>query len=206
MSKKLIIPENHDCHIHTCYSSDSILSCKKILDTAIKKKLELIAVTDHNTLKGGLAVKKLAKKYPGIKVIAGAEIKTEYGEIIGLNLTKEIKSRKLLSVVKEIKTQGGYVSIPHPFRWNKPRLPIDKIKKYVDYIEIYNGRNLTTFSNVLARRLAAKYGFGSIRGSDSHLGFEIGNSSMKVLNWRGTAGFFITGFYKILIFAWLPCF
>lgn len=189
------LPNKYDCHIHTEYSNDSNLSCEKILSIASQKKIKLIGIVDHNTIQGALKVKSLSEKY-NVKIIPGSEIKTPQGEIIGLNLKKDIKSRDLLEVLKEIKNQNGIVVVPHPFRWNKSKLPINRIKDYVDYIEVYNGRNLTTFSNILAYRLAKKYGFRCIKGSDAHFGFEIGNSSLKFINWKGFIGFFMTGILR----------
>ena len=38
-----------DLHIHSHYSYDSNSSIKEIIDTAIKKGIDCIAITDHNT-------------------------------------------------------------------------------------------------------------------------------------------------------------
>ena len=50
-----------DLHIHSKYSFDSLLSVEKIIKTAEKKKLDGIAICDHNSLKGGLKAKKIKK-------------------------------------------------------------------------------------------------------------------------------------------------
>jgi len=44
----------HDLHIHSKYSSDGILEPERIVKIAIKRGLNGIAVTDHNTIKGRL--------------------------------------------------------------------------------------------------------------------------------------------------------
>jgi len=41
-----------DLHTHSKYSGDSDFSVKEIIDCAIKKKLKVIAITDHNTISG----------------------------------------------------------------------------------------------------------------------------------------------------------
>ena len=44
----------YDLHIHSKYSSDGIMDVKDIMKIAIKRGLNGIAITDHNTIKGGL--------------------------------------------------------------------------------------------------------------------------------------------------------
>jgi len=198
MPYSLNLPKDnrYDCHIHSCYSKDSNLSCSKILEVAKKKGLKLIAITDHGTIKGGLVTKRLASDY-GIDVLVGAEVMTTSGEIMGFNLKNNIKSRELIPVLEEIKSQGGLVVIPHPARWNKKMLPFKKIAKYIDYIEVYNGRNLVTRSNKRAYRIAKKFNIKPIIGSDSHFAFEIGNVGDSFINWKGFFGFFMTGALKV---------
>lgn len=55
-----------DMHVHTKYSKDAIIEPKKI-----KTKLDGLAITDHNTIKGGLEVQKYLKDKI---VIVGSEI------------------------------------------------------------------------------------------------------------------------------------
>ncbi len=79
-----------DLHIHSKYSHDSYLSPPQIIKIAEKRGLDGIAITDHNTLKGGIETSKINNKDDFI-VIVGSEIKTEYGDVIGLFLNEEIK-------------------------------------------------------------------------------------------------------------------
>ena len=97
-----------DMHIHTKYSHDSNLEPRKILKIAKKRGIDAVAITDHGTIKGGLAVKKEAISMNiAVSVIVGAEILTERGEIIGLFLEEEVKSTNFERVVEEIKAQNG---------------------------------------------------------------------------------------------------
>lgn len=200
MDSLFSIPAKYsDCHIHSCHSYDSNLSCEKILSVTKKKKIKLIGITDHDTIKGGVETKRLANDSE-VEVIIGAEIETNAGEIIGFNLEEEIQSRDLIEVIKEIKDQGGLVVIPHPARWNKKKLPFEKIKDYIDGIEVFNGRNLTNISNIKAKYVASKWDFKTITGSDAHFSFEIGNNRVQVINWRGLLGFVLTACYKTFKF------
>jgi len=45
----------------------------EIIKTALKKGINAISVTDHNTIKGSLEAKKLSKEY-NILVITGIEL------------------------------------------------------------------------------------------------------------------------------------
>ncbi len=91
----------YDLHIHSKYSSDGVLDPERIVRIAMKRGLNGIAITDHNTIKGGLKTKKYENA--DFTVIVGSEISTERGEIIGLFLEEEVKSTNVQEVITEIK-------------------------------------------------------------------------------------------------------
>jgi predicted metal-dependent phosphoesterase TrpH len=165
-----------DMHIHSKYSPDSIAEPKEIVKTAIKKSLSAIAITDHNTIKGGLETKKF--ETPKCKVIVGAEIMTDHGEIIGLFLNKEIKATALLEVIDEINNQGGIVIVPHPFdKSRKSAFNItEEYASKVDCIECFNGRCIKDEYNLNALNFSKKYNITPVGGSDAHHLWEIGNA------------------------------
>ena len=76
----------YDLHIHSKYSNDGGLEPEKIVEIAAKRGLRGIAITDHNTIKGGL----MATQYEteDLKVIVATEIMTQKSEITGLFLSK----------------------------------------------------------------------------------------------------------------------
>ena len=96
----------YDLHIHLKYSSDGVLDPEKIVKIAIKRGLNGVAITDHNTIIGGLKAKNYETE--DFKVIVGSEISTERGEIIGLFLKEEIKPGNVQEVISEIKEQNGH--------------------------------------------------------------------------------------------------
>ena len=102
-----------DLHIHSKYSHDGSLEPEQIIEIARKKGLSGVAITDHNTIRGALEAQKYQSE--DFRVIIGAEIMTEKGEVTGLFLSREIKSRRLQEVIAEIKAQDGIVIVPHPF-------------------------------------------------------------------------------------------
>jgi predicted metal-dependent phosphoesterase TrpH len=84
-----IIYMKYDFHTHTKYSADGYIEPKILVKVAAKVGLTGIAVTDHNTIKGGLEAKKYENNE--IEVIVGSEILTDKGEVIGIFLTEEIR-------------------------------------------------------------------------------------------------------------------
>ena len=169
----------YDLHSHSKYSSDGILDPKKIIKVAVKKGLDGIAVTDHNTIKGGLKAKQY--ETDNFKVIVGSEVMTSKGEIIGLFLSEEIKSNDFYEVINEIKAQNGIVVLPHPFdEWRYASFPDEKDVKYINNIEIFNSRCIKDKYNKNAGKFAKKYKLGATGGSDAHFANEIGHAGIII--------------------------
>jgi predicted metal-dependent phosphoesterase TrpH len=166
---------NYDLHIHSKYSYDSFLAPERIIKTAKKKGLDGVAITDHGTIRGGVETLKLNKD-KNFKVIVGAEIKTEYGDVIGLFLSEEIKTTTFVDVLDEIKSQGGLSVLAHPYR--QYEFPEEIIYK-VDLIEGFNARSRRQI-NEKAYKLGLKFKKPMTSGSDAHSFFEIGNGVVKI--------------------------
>ncbi len=171
-----------DLHIHTCYSSDCATTPEELMAACEECGLEAIAVTDHNTIKGALAVAALAPAH--IHVIIGEEIKTTRGEVIGLYLSEEIpRGLSFEETIREIKNQGGLVYVPHPFD------PLHLTPTYkllasnaadIDIIEVYNPRITFTSFNEKAKRLALKYDIPGGAGSDCHVLQGVGTAMLSL--------------------------
>lgn len=168
----------YDLHIHSKYSSDGVLDPKKIVKIAIKRKLDGIAITDHNTIKGGLETKKYEQA--DFQVIVGSEIMTERGEVIGLFLTEEIRSTDIQDVISEIKDQNGIVIVPHPFDEMRHSAvhPGGEDVKLIDCVEGFNSRCIRGKYNRNAVEFAMKHNLTIVAGSDAHFSNEIGNAGI----------------------------
>lgn len=165
-----------DFHIHSDFSMDGNMSPEEIIDLAKKLGLDAIAVTDHNSVEGGKETEKLAK---GLIVFVGSEIKTESGEIIGLNLKEDIPSDLTLAqTCKLIKEQGGFVLVPHPFDKMRRGVgkEIEKIVRYIDAVEVFNARTLLDKFNKNASKFAEEHKLPKVAGSDAHFGAELGSA------------------------------
>ncbi|WP_292490738.1 PHP domain-containing protein [Methanoculleus sp. 10] len=158
-----------DLHIHSKYSLDSLLSPQKIIDIAYSRGLNAVSITDHNTIKGSVVARSL--KQDRVHVIIGSEISTDYGDIIGLFLSEDIRSRVFEEVVDEIRDQDGIVVLPHPYR--RKRFLNDDLLSMVDLLEGVNGRS-SAESNQCAIELAGRIKKKPLSGSDSHFSFELG--------------------------------
>ncbi len=75
-----------DLHVHSCRSDGTMTPCE-LVDYAIKKGLEAVALTDHDTVDGLDEMIAYAKEKP-IEIIPGIEYSTEYNHrdvhIVGL--------------------------------------------------------------------------------------------------------------------------
>ncbi len=164
-----------DFHTHTHHSYDSLMKPSKILKLAKKRGLDGIVICDHNTIKGGVEAFNLNKD-PNFKVIIGAEIYTDAGDVTGFFLTKEVTARKFDEVVDEIKAQGGKTILNHPYKGHD----LTKVDySQIDFIEGYNSR-LSKKDNDKAIALAKEHNIPIIAGSDSHLYNEIANCKTHI--------------------------
>jgi len=155
-------------HIHSNYSFDSLLKPKTIVNYAIRHNFDILSIADHNTIAGSVEASRYNPS-SRLHVIIGAEYSTDKGDIIGLFLNSEIKSKESVEVINEIKNQGGIAVLPHPFKEHH----LDcKLVKSMDLIEIYNGR-VQAQANRDAEKLARKYNKQIIVGSDAHFLSEI---------------------------------
>lgn len=159
----------YDLHVHSKHSYDSFLDPEKIIKFAKKKGLSGLAITDHNTIRGGLETFKINKD-ENFRVVVGEEIKTEYGDISALFINEEIRVRNFEEVLDEIKSQGGLSVLVHPYRHYK--YP-EKIISRVDLVEGFNARSRQE-DNRKALQIALKHNKPICAGSDVHIYFELG--------------------------------
>jgi len=158
-----------DLHIHSKYSEDAIGSPKEIIKSVKKKGLDGIAITDHNSIKGGLKGLKDAPK--GFIVIPGIEISSSDGHIIALNVKEDIKKNlNIQETVEEIINIGGIPVVPHLYRTMSgiKEVKLKSILPKVKSIEVYNSCS-TQSSNYKMTKTAKKYNLGGTGGSDSHI-------------------------------------
>jgi hypothetical protein len=142
-----------DFHIHTKYSIEpralGLLQSRpwygpeRVIQTVIKKGLDAIAITDHDTMKGAnIGAKILKKKYIANELILvkGEEISTSDGHLIGLGIEEEIKpDLSAEETIDQIKSQGGVAIAPHPFAFHGLKNLIPSLK--LDGVELFGPWN-----------------------------------------------------------------
>ncbi len=156
-------------HVHTRCSYDSLLSPKKIVATAREMGVTVLIVTDHDTIQGSLDVRAIADGNPPL-VITAAEYHSEKGDIIGMFLKKEIRSRQSSEIIQEIRAQQGTVVLPHPY---KAHVLDDELLGNVDLIESYNAR-CSDDDNARAEKLRLLWRRPVFAGADAHSSAELG--------------------------------
>lgn len=157
-----------DLHVHTSYSKDGESSVEEILRRAEELGLDVIAITDHDSVDG--AKRALAIPSP-VLVIPGIEVSTRQGHLLVLGVTEIIPAG--LDVVETVhiaRRMGALLILPHPYHiW---RHGVARRKKagmaVVDAVEAFNSRYIVGSANSKAARIAKRLGKPCVGGSDAH--------------------------------------
>lgn len=173
-----------DLHIHTNFSYDGLPSPKEVVDFAISKKLDCIAICDWGEVKGAIEAINYAKSKP-ILVIPGIEVRTREGDILGLNIKRKIpKSLDTRETIEKIIELGGLPVIAHPF---DIIYYFKEIEKYSDFfkekkvaIEAFNASVFFDFSNFEAKQFVEKFNLPFIAGSDAHSLDFVGKAYLEI--------------------------
>ena len=168
-----------DLHIHTVYSSDSLIQPKTLVDQLVAHSfIKVAAVTDHDSVRGCRATAELASAFPDILIIPGVEITTPQGDLLILG-TEELPPRPWTpeAVVDYAKSIGGVSIVAHPYRVYGMG---DLARNYkVDAIEVLNGGS-TAAANSMAKELARSIGLPGTAGSDAHQLSELFSVCSKI--------------------------
>ncbi|GIW14100.1 MAG: phosphotransferase [Tepidiforma sp.] len=108
-----------DVHLHTRVS-DGLASVELLLEYIEHcTDLDVIAVTDHEDVRGGLRAREVAaRRGYRFEVIPGAEVTTLQGHVLALFVERDIPSfRGVESTLAMIHDAGGLAVVPHPLSW-----------------------------------------------------------------------------------------
>lgn len=124
-----------DLHTHT-NASDGLFKPKELIRQAKLAGLDLIAVTDHDTVKGIAEAIKYGKIY-GVEVIAGIELNSYYenNEIHVLGYFIDINDKKLnkkLSYIKEARLKRARLMIDNLVKLEKLDISFDEVLDKVE--------------------------------------------------------------------------
>ena len=175
-----------ELHCHNVYSNghvgyleppfDSNVTINEQLEHASKSKLDILFVTNHNTLDGFKQIteyKNNHKKFLNLKVYPAVEITTDKeAHVLVYGLHEEIKSNQSIDeIIDAAKSQDAVTIAPHPFSL-VDALRDDSIK--CDLFEVFNSSNVDIFSNKRAEIFAKENNLLTTVGSDSHIASTIG--------------------------------
>ncbi len=153
----------------------------RIVEVCRARGIDRLCVTDHNTMRGALALAELA---PDL-IILGEEIMTTQGELLGYFMTAEIPAGlSPLQAIERLRAQGAAISVSHPFdthragHWRPGHLAA--ILRHVDAIEVFNSRCVLPRFNEQARAFAREYTLCGTVGSDAHSYIELGRSTLQL--------------------------
>src|SRR5215471_1671084 len=106
-----------DPHCHT-FASDGMVTPAQLVDAAVGAHLDLIAITDHDTMASARETVERGRD-AGITVVAGQEVTTRWPaqtHMLGWFLEKPVsRGMSLEDTVAAIHDQGGLAIVPHPF-------------------------------------------------------------------------------------------
>jgi len=171
-----------DLHIHTKHSKDGDIDPKDLVKKARELGFDVIGVTDHGTVRGGIETEKIAKKIAkSLIVFVGQEIKTKQGEILAYNVRKEIEEKQDLAKTCQ-DAKDGFLVIPHPFDLMRKgtRKKTKAILRHVDALEVFNARTIVNRFNKKAMEFARENKIPMFAGSDAHFLREFGKTYMLI--------------------------
>jgi predicted metal-dependent phosphoesterase TrpH len=170
-----------DLHLHTVLG-DGWIRPARLVEEAVRRRLDVIAVTDHDHVEGARRVEELlAAHHPAVRLITGVEVSTRSGHLLGLFVrTAPRPLRPVQESIDAIKEQGGLVVVPHPMGRLVPSLSRRTIDALlgggyeIDGIEIYNPSPANAARRDTVRAANADWGLAEIGSSDAHFWQHIG--------------------------------
>lgn len=172
---------NAELHCHNLFSNyqnssvrlpfDCGIRIEDQLNAALQKGIEVLFVTNHNTLDGYhqiLEYRNDHTKFGSIKIYPAEEITIDgQGHVLAYGLHRRIRPGMTLDeTLEEIRKQDAISCAAHPFAvTNGIREKAEKC----DMMESFNSNNVDRFSNIIAERFAKEHNMKSIAGSDSHV-------------------------------------
>jgi len=161
-----------ELHVHTNRSLDGDITLEQIEKYLKSSRADYLAISDHD-----LIVPKILQNHP--QIIPGVEFQSDKGEIIGLFITKPIKSKRATKITREIHRQGGLVMIPHPFLYSGANWA--DLLKEIDLFEVHNPR-ISRQANLDALEYALNNHLKQIAGSDAHTHNGLGLAYLELFS------------------------
>ncbi len=174
-----------DLHVHTT-ASDGLASVQTLLDyVARHRQLDVIAITDHDTLDASLWAVEQHDAYP-FDIVPGMEVTTAQGHVLALWVTQPIpRDLSIAETAAAIHEQGGVAVLAHPFH-----IQLDFVRAYnhlyrrrpqillewgLDAVEAHNAAGVVPLCNWYTRQVFGAVGLAQLGNSDAHTPGAVGS-------------------------------
>jgi len=195
-----------DLHVHTCYSrhNDSVpfLGARDCYSTpeavyavAKARGMDLVAITDHDTIGGALS---LIDRMPDARdIIVGEEVSCwlpdgevqvhlgVYGMTESLHRELQPLRRNVFDLVARLREASVFFALNHLLHFYEPRVPFDaylRLLEVVPALEVRNG-TMVPAHNRLSEQIAAAWSpvhggprLAAVAGSDAHTLRRVGTT------------------------------
>jgi len=164
-----------DLHIHTNASYDSQTTPQEAVNTALRRMLSGIAVTDHDSMANIQIIRQLAP--PELLVIPGAEYSTDCGHVLALFCDEFYSPTpiKLAQLAPFVRQRGGILIAAHP------RNTLTQCQANAQYLDGFEAANAHyPRGNTIIKKIAARQGKIVTAGSDAHIPNAIGRNTIKL--------------------------
>jgi len=176
-----------DLHSHTVYSRhafwgrDALSTPVQMIKAARRRGLGGLAITDHQTVRGGLAGKAWARSNArSFMVIPGIEIRTVSGDILALGIDEDIPDGlSVAETVERIHDLSGLAIAAHPYAAFIFRRAVGDEARRADAIEVFNASTrLNWHANRRALELALRAKKPGTASSDAHFTRDVGRAGI----------------------------
>ena len=175
-----------DLHMHTDHSDGWPSPDALVGYLCRESRLNVAAVTDHDTLEGAWRAAEIAARMPNApEVVVGEEVSSRQGHIVGLFLTTRVRpGLSARATIDQIHQQGGIAIAAHPF-WRTERqgrrnvvhgVGWDALHLEFDAVEVENGTPGFYLFNQMARRLNEVKAVAEVGNSDAHILDAVGRA------------------------------
>jgi predicted metal-dependent phosphoesterase TrpH len=98
---------------------DGLAAPAEILDTAERIGLDVIALTDHDDIRGSFQLRDIAaRRNSPVEIVTGIEVTTRSGHLLALFVETDIPMfRPFAETVVAIHRAGGLAIVPHPLSY-----------------------------------------------------------------------------------------
>ena len=98
---------------------DGLAPPAAILDAAERASLDVIALTDHDDIRGSFVLRDLAaRRGSAVEIVTGVEVTTRSGHLLALWIEDEVPMfGDLGATVAQIHEMGGVAVVPHPLSY-----------------------------------------------------------------------------------------